>query len=109
MTILGAYLSFGLNAFRPKDYEGIGSAATVGFAFPAPEWRVAGVRPTPGVVIEVFRAAKVVYRREVLLQVIGHIVEELALVHRAVRAAFGARAIVRNHHDQGVVVLTHVL
>ena len=42
-------------------------------------------------------------RRQVLLKVVRHVVEELVLVDRAGRPAFGAGAVVGDEHDQGVV------
>ena len=68
----------------------------------------ANVQPH-GVVVEVFRAAELVDRREILLQIVGHVVEELVLVDRAVRSALGARAVVGDEHDQRVVELAQLL
>ena len=107
--VLRADLALGLDALRPGDDEGIGGAAAIGFALPAAERRVAGVGPAPCVVVEIFRAAEVVDGREVLLEIVGHVVEELAFVDRAGRPALGARAVVGDDHDQGVVVLADVL
>ena len=85
--------------------NGSDDAAAVGLALPSPERGVAGEGPAPRVVVEVLRPAEVVERGEVLLQVVGHVVEELVLVDRAVRPALGARAVVGDHHDQRVVEL----
>ena len=109
VAVLGADLALRLDALRPADDERIGHAAAIGFALPAAERRVAGVRPAPRIVVEVLRPADVVDGGEVLLQVVGHVVEELALVDRAVRPALGARAVVRDHHDQRVLVLAELL
>ena len=97
-----------LDALRPVNDEGIGDAAAIGLALPSLERRVAGVRPSPGVVIEIFRAAEFVDRRQILLQIVGHVVEELVLVDRPVRSAFGTRAVVGNEHDQRIVEFAHL-
>src|SRR5262245_21584062 len=104
MAVLCADLTPGLEALRPDDHERIRDAAAVGFALPAPERRVPGMRPAPGVVIEVLRATEVVDRRDVLREVVGYVVEELALVHRPVRTAFCAGAVVGDDHDERVLV-----
>src|SRR5687768_16695310 len=77
MTELRAYFALRFDALRPAHDEGIRHAATIRFALPAPERRIASVRPAPRIVIEVFRSADVVDGRQVLLEVIGHVVEEL--------------------------------
>ena len=100
-----ADLALGLDALGPVHEERVGDAAAVGLALPPAERRVAGERPAPRVVVEVLRPAQFVERVEVLLQVVGHVVEELVLVDRAVRPSFGARAVVGDHHDQRVVEL----
>src|SRR5215469_4789458 len=107
MAILCANLALGLDAIWPDDHEWIGGTAAVGFALPATKRRVAGVRPAPRIMIEVLRPAQIVYCSQVLLQVVRHIVKEFSFIHRAVRAALGARAIVRDHHDQGIVVFAY--
>src|SRR5262249_1044142 len=94
--------AFGFDAFRPVDYERIADATAIGLALPPPEWGVAGKSPAPGIVIEIFRTAQFVQRREVLLQVVGYVVEELILVGRTMSAALGARPIIRYQHDQRV-------
>src|SRR5262249_62119336 len=104
MAVLCADLTPGLEALRPDDHERIRDAAAIGFALPAPERRVPGMRPAPGVVIEVLRATEVVDRREVLREVVGYVVEELALVHRAVGATLGAGPVVGDDQDQRVLV-----
>ncbi len=105
MRVLMPDLALGLDPLRPVHEERIGHAAAKGLALPALERRVAGEGPAPGVVVEVFRPAEVVERREVLLQIVRHVVEELVLVGRAGRAAFRAGAVVGDEHDQRVVEL----
>src|SRR5262249_36297907 len=94
VAVLRAYLTLGLDPLRPNNHERIGDSAPVGFTLPAPERSVASVCPAPGVVVEVLGAAQVVNRSKILLQVVGHVVEELAFIHRAVRAALSTRAVV---------------
>ena len=106
---LRANLACILDALRPVNDERIGHAATIGLALPALERRVTGVRPSPGVVVEIFRAAELIDRRQILLQIVRHVVEELVLVHRPIRSAFGTRAVVRNEHDQRIVEFAHLL
>ena len=53
VRVLRADLSACLDTDGPGDDERVGRAAAVGFALPAPERRVAGPRPTPGIVVEV--------------------------------------------------------
>ena len=85
--------------------NGIGHAAAERLALPSLERRVASEGPSPSVVVEVFGPAEIIERREVFFQVIWHVVEELVLVGRAGRSAFGARAVVGDEHDQRVVEL----
>src|SRR5678816_4547785 len=94
MAVLAADLAPGLDALRPADDEWIRGAAAIGLALPAFERRVAGVCPAPRIVIEIFRAADVVDGGEVLMQLVRHVVEELAFVDRAGWPALGARAVV---------------
>jgi hypothetical protein len=47
--------------------------------------------------------------RQNLPEVVGHAVGEFHLSHRAVRASLAARAVVRDHNDQGVVALLGLL
>ena len=109
MRVLAADLALGLDALGPVHDEPVGHAAAVGLPLPPPEGRVSRERPAPRVVVEVLGAAEVVEGGEVLLEVVGHVVEELVLVHRAVRAALGAGAVVRDDHDDGVVQLAQVV
>jgi hypothetical protein len=106
MHVLLAHLAGRLDPLRPADDERIGRPAAVGLALPAPERRVARVRPTPRVVVEALRAAELVDRGEAVLERLRRVVEELRLVRRAGRPALGARAVVGDHHDQRVVELT---
>ena len=59
--------------------------------------------------VEVLRAAELVDRREAVLERLLRVVEELRLVRRAGRPALGARAVVRDHHDQRVLKLADAL
>ena len=94
---------------RPADDERVRGPAAVGLALPAPKRRVARERPAPRVVVEVLRPADLVDRREAVLERLLRVVEELRLVRRAGRAALGARAVVRDHHDQRVLELADAL
>ena len=105
MRVLVPDLALGLDALGPVHEEWVGHATAIRLALPSPERGVAGEGPAPRVVVEVFRPAEVVQRREVLLQFVGHVVEEFVLVDRAVRPALGARTVVRDDHDQRVVQL----
>src|SRR5215470_5271486 len=67
MGVLMPDLAFGLDPLGPVHQEGVGYAAAEGLAFPALERSVARVGPSPGVVVEIFRPAEVVQRREILL------------------------------------------
>ena len=89
--------------------ERIADAAAVCFPLPAPERGVARERPAPGVVVEVLRPAEIVDRRQVLLEIVGHVVEELVLVDGSGGPAFGTRAVVGDQHDQCVVELSEAL
>ncbi len=109
VAVLLADLALGPDALGPDHHERVGDSAAIGLALPAPERRVAGVCPAPGVVVVGLGAAEILERGQVLLHVVGNVVEKLRFVHRADRAALGARAIVGDHHDQGVLVLADVL
>ena len=109
VRVLAADLALGLDALGPVHDEPVGDAAAVGLPLPPPERRVARERPAPRVVVEVLGAAEVVEGGEVLLEVVGHVVEELVLVHRAVRSALGAGPVVGDDHDDGVVQLAQVV
>ena len=75
------------DALRPRDDHGVGSAAlVVGVALPHLERRVERPRPAVGVVVEGAWSAELVEVLEVLLDRVRDAVEELVLVHRAVRA-----------------------
>ena len=103
VRVLRADLASGFHALRPADDEGVADAAAVGLALPAPERGVAGERPAPRVVVEVVRAADLVDHLQALLERLLRVVEELRLVRRSGRAALGARAVVGDHHHQGVL------
>ena len=93
---------------RPRDDERVAGAAAVGLALPAPERRVARPGPAPRVVVEGGGAADLVDPREALLERLLRVVEELRLVRRARRPALGARAVVGDDHDEGVVELAEL-
>ena len=99
MAVLGAHLTAGGDALGPAQNEGIAGATPIGLALPAAERGVAGVGPAPGVVVEVFRSADVIDGGQVLLQIFGHVVEELALIHRTSRPPLGTGTVIGNHHD----------
>jgi hypothetical protein len=109
VDVLVAQLAAGSDARWPVDHERIADAAAVGLPLPPPERGVAGPRPAPRIVVEVPRAAELVDRDEVLLERLGHEVEEQVLVDRAGRSALGARAGVGDQHDQRVVELAELL
>ena len=77
MHELIAHLALGLDTGRPVDDEGIADATSVRLALPPAKRRVAGPRPTPGVVIEVLGAAQIIESGQVLLQGFGDLVEDL--------------------------------
>ena len=107
--VLRADLAARLDPLGPADDERVADAAPVGLALPAAERRVAGIRPAPREVIENLRPADFVDGRQVLFDRVRDVVEELALVDRSVRPALGAGAVVRDQHDQRVLVLAEVL
>jgi hypothetical protein len=109
VRVLGPDLAARLDAFGPAHEKRVAHAAPVGLALPPAEGRVARVGPTPRVVIEVLRSADVVDGGQLLFQAVRHVVEELVLVDRAGWTSFGAGAVVRDHHDEGVLVLAQVL
>ncbi len=109
MRILRADLALRLDALRPVHDEGIADPPAIGLALPTAERRVARKRPAPRVVVERVRSAQVVDHREVLVQVVRHVVEELVLVHRAVRTTLRAGAVVGDEHDDRVVPLADAL
>src|SRR5271163_648933 len=86
-------------AFGPVHDERVGDAAPIGLTLPTAKGRVAGMGPTPGVVVERRGAAQLVDLLQVLLERIRHIVEELVLVHRTGGPALGACAVVGDEHD----------
>ena len=77
MGELRAHFALRLDALRPVNDEGVADAAAIGFALPALERRVAGVRPSPGVVIEGFRPAELVDRRQILFSESGTLLKNL--------------------------------
>src|SRR5215203_4489531 len=109
MRVLRPHLSSCRDPVRPVNDERVADAAAIGLTLPAAEGSVARPRPAPSVVVEELRATQFVERGEVLLQRLRHEVEELVLVDRPSRAAFGAGAVVGDEHDQGVVQLAYSL
>jgi hypothetical protein len=75
--VLGADLAPGLDALGPVDDERVADAATERLSLPAAIRRVAGVRPAPGVVVEVLRPTQVVEGGEVLLERVGTLLKNL--------------------------------
>src|SRR5262245_7755708 len=109
MSELTADLALRLDAFWPVNQKWIAHTTTIGFPLPAAERFVAGESPTPRVVIEILGTTKIINRLYVVFQRLRYVVEELVLVHGARGTALGAGAIVRNHHDQGVIQLADSL
>ena len=109
VAVLGADLTSCGDLGRPRHDAGVGGAAAVGLALPAPERRVPRVGPSPGVVVEHVGAAQLVESLEVLLDRLRHVVEEHHLVERSDRAALRARAVVGDEDEQGVVELADLL
>ena len=89
--------------------ERIARAAAVRLALPATKRRVASPSPSPRIVVEVFGAAELVDRFQIVLDGLGHVVEEQILVHGPMRSALGAGPVVADHHDDRVVELTELL
>ena len=99
-----------LDLRRPGDDHRVGSAALVArVPLPHLERRVEGPGPAGRIVVVGLRAAEVVDVLERLLDRVRQPVEELVLVHRAVRAALARRAVVGDEDDQRVVELPALL
>ena len=99
-----------LDLCGPGDDHRIGRAALVArVALPHLERRVERPGPAGRIVVVGLRAAEVVDVLERLLDRVGQAVEDLVLVHRAVRAAFAGGAVVGDEHDQRVVELAALL
>ena len=109
MRVLRPHLAPRRHPGGPREDERVGRPAAVGLALPAPERRVPGPRPAPGVVVVGPRAAQLVDLREVLLEALRHLVEEEHLVEGSGDAALGRGAVVGDHHDQRVVELADLL
>src|SRR6266496_3218768 len=109
VRILSANFSLGCDSLGPMDDERIADTAAIGLAFPATERRVTCKGPAPGVVIERVRSTQLIDHREVLLERVRHVVEELVLVDRSTWATLGTRPVIRDEHDDGVVPLTNRL
>ncbi len=87
------------------DDERVTHTASVSLAFPAAERSVACPSPAPGVVVAILRAAKLVHGCQVLFQRALHVVKEQRFVDHALRTSLGTGAVIREHHDQGIVEL----
>ncbi len=106
--VLCTHLAFSLDALGPVDDERVADAAAIGLALPAPERRVARPGPAPGVVVAHFRTTELVQSGQVLFQRALYVVEEQRFVNHAGRTAFGAGAVVGEHHNEGVVQFAEV-
>ena len=109
MVVLRPELAPGLHAGRPRDEARVGGAAVELVALPHLERRVEGHRPAVRVVVVGLGAAQLVEHRQVRLEVVGHAVEEQALVHRPDGSALAAGAVVGDHDDEGVLALAGLL
>ena len=109
VCVLVAQLALGLDACRPVHHHRVAYAALPGVALEELEGRVEGHRPAGGVVVVGRHRAELVDEREVLLHVVGHGVEEVVLVDRAVRAALARGAVVGDPDDERVVELAGLL
>ena len=87
----------------------IAAAAVELVALPHLERRVERHRPAVRVMVVGLRASELVDHRQVRLDVVGNLVDELVLVERAVRAALAAGAVVRDKHDDRVLELLGLL
>ena len=110
MQVLAAHLATSFDALRPGNQAQVrGAALVAGIALPVRERRVERPRPPGRVVVEAGRGTELVDARQVRLDRVGDPVEELVLVERAVRAAFGARTVVGGDDDDRVVELAGLL
>ena len=105
VVVLVADLAASLRAGRPRDDARVARAAVELVALPHLERRVERHRPAVRVVVVRLRPAELVDHRQVLREVVGDAVGELHLVHRAVRAALAAGAVVGDDDDQRVLEL----
>ncbi len=103
-----ACVTVGADAVRPVHDQRIRDTTFVRVALEPLERRVPRPRPTPRVVVVRQRTAEIVDAAQVLLEALGHEVEEVLLVERALRAAFGRRAVVAHHEHDRVVELTEL-
>ena len=74
--VLRAHFTLRFNAFGPVNNQWIADTASVGFALPTAERRIARPRPAPGVVVTNFRTAKLVQSGQILFERSLHVVEE---------------------------------
>ena len=109
MGVLRPHLPPGLDAFGPGEEERVARAAPVGLPLPAAEGGIAGMGPPPRKMVERRRAADLVDVLEAVFHRVRDVVEEAALVDRAGRPAFRARSVVRDEHDERILVLPHLL
>ena len=109
VVVLVAHLAPGRHPRRPRDDARVGGAPVELVALPHLEGRVERHRPAVGVVVVGLRATELLEHLEVVRDLVGQTVDELHLVDGAVRAALAARAVVRDHDDQGVLALAALL
>ncbi len=106
VRVLAADLAGPSDAAGPRHDQRVGgAAAVVAVALPHLERRVERPRPSGRIVVVGARAAELVELLEVLLDRVGDAVEELVLVHGAVRTALARGTVVGYEHDQRVVEL----
>ena len=91
-----------------ETMHGIGDAAFVHLALPALERRVARHRPAPRVVVVRGGAADLVDAGPQLAAPGGRAVHQPTVVDRSLRSAFGARTVVGDRDDHGVVEVAGV-
>ena len=108
MGVLATQLAAARNPSGPVHDQRVGDATLVHLALPSPERRVAGDRPSPRVVVVAPWPAELVDAREGVFHRVGHEVPRPVVVGGPHGPALGAGAVVRQHHDDGVVELAQV-
>jgi hypothetical protein len=103
------YLSPSIDSTRPTDDQGNVDTSLVNVLLVPLEGRIAGLRPSPGIVGVAVRPADLVDAGNRLIRSLDHEVEELHLVQDAERSAFLARSIVCEEHEDRVVGHSKVL